>query len=675
MNQHAPSNPNQPVPQQSTQPLAGITRTSGTIEYARARIFLFILLLILNLIFKDDIIFFSLITTVLILLTIPIFGPLFDIALAPLDKTIALLVQPLEHFFRFLFVRHLPSFGRWLKRHRRILIVGVSIVAITSLLATTTLRPVLGQTSSDINDYICLHTDFSWDACNSGYGITALNNINIGLIKDQTGAPFDTSTKNEDERQVENGNGKYDSHHIVFDGIFGENKRACQAPHHVTLIAVTMLSRTVEDPQSGVTIGIQNLQGYYLAQRQYNHPDPDNPKHLPPSPLCLVIANLGTPDTASQPSPSPVLLYKPLNFLQQIPQCNQEKTQLDALPRIMCQIAQLAHTDPTIRGIIGFPYSRQVQEALALRDHYRSLTNIPIISPTASSDDLANKPNFYRVNAPDKIQGQAIAAYFCKHLYNKQSSSSIAILSSSDIYSGDLAQSFRSSLTCVRNTNDYIPYTNRNEKEIRDAIGKAINERDADYIFFPGYDEDLDSVELKVHEILQNKSGNQKTVTILGGDGLNNVNATTHYAYNFVYAASFAQTLPLSDPIIRDFNDAAFSKPSFTEHPKDQIWVPKDTILAIDALQAFTRTMQKTQKVKGIDFAQEYFNTNLQSLNFVGESGEIQFLGDRVNQLHISDREREDVFITLYNDKHSLSCVSRYTTEIVNDLVKDEKDC
>lgn len=150
-------------------------------------------------------------------------------------------------------------------------------------------------------------------------------------------------------------------------------------------------------------------------------------------------------------------------------------------------------------------------------------------------------------------------------------------------------------------------------------------------------------------------------MTILGGDGLNNVDATTHYAYTPVYAASFDQPRPwLSDPIIRDLKNEKFSR----QYPagSSSIWIPKDTLLAIDAVHVFTQTVQDLGQT---NIAQQDFNTALQTVIVTdGESSQIVFHGNRSTHNHISDRDQETVYITCYDTDHKLNMMYEYNATI-----------
>ena len=87
--------------------------------------------------------------------------------------------------------------------------------------------------------------------------------------------------------------------------------------------------------------------------------------------------------------------------------------------------------------------------------------------------------------------------------------------------------------------------------------------------------------------------------------------------------------------------------------------MPTDTFLNIDAVQAFTNTLQTLQRT---NFTQSDFNNTLQSVNFQGVTGSVTLQGNRVTSGHISDRTMEAVYITCYDYQHTLHLVAGYNT-------------
>jgi hypothetical protein len=598
------------------------------VEFTRARIFLFILLIILILLFNANPIIVSIITTILILLSIDkMFGPIANVILKYTDKLISILFKPLEWLWLFLFVRHRTSLGDWLKRHRQPVIYIIVIIAILTLLGTTTLRPTFMTESGNLNDYACLNTDLPWPTCNPGLGVSTLpNGVRIGLIASNTSdSPFDQSTLNQDETKVEK-------------LIFAENLHGCTG-QHITLIVLTMLSRTVEDPLSSAKVGLQELQGSYLAQLAHNTTRPQ-----PTVKICLAIANMGTADTASKESK--LVKSYPDNY---------------SLPRVIHQIAQLVHTDSTVRGIVGLPYSQQTTEALDLIKGYRDLSAIPIISGSASGV-LADTPNLYLIASPNHSQGAALAQFFCDRLKQSQSSDSIAMLRDDQhAYSSNFQSEFNNAVTSINCIDPAhkktIPYATGDADSIRKAVYEALGQH-FKYILFPDYDQNMDTVELEIHQVLQDHASD---ITILGGGAINNLDTTTHFSYTHVYATSSTGPLPKTDPIAKSFIEHEFSKPLFENAIPSKLWIPKDTLQTYDEVKAFAQIIRNLHNG---DLPQVTFNKILANISFEGASDQVTFQGYATNG-HRSEREQGYVYITCNDYAHNLHLITKYIT--VND--------
>lgn len=607
--------PNQPDPQTNGQQPAGGEQNAN--QYTRARIFLFISLPILILLFSTNTIVISIITTMIILLSIgSLFDPISKSILKYSNSILEIIFKPFELIWKILFIERFTRLANWLTRHRRSVIDVVAIIAIVILLGVTTLNPWFATGFGNLNDSVCLNTQFPWPTCDRGLGVSTLpgGDVHIGLIADNTYGSFDHSTLNTSEKQVEG-------------LIFGENKRAC-AGQHITLIVVTMLSRTVEDATSTAEHSLQELQGSYLAQHDYN-------ANHPAVSLCLAIANLGTADTA-----------------------NDKNT----IAQVIHRIAQFAHSDPSLRGIVGFRNSKPAMEALDLIKAYQDLSTIPIISPSASSNDLSDVPNFYRIVSPDHSQGTALAQFFCDTLVQNQSSVSISILTdSTSAYSRSLQLAFSDAVKCVdpRQLTTTIEYKNYDAGSIQGAIHQALQQQPQPrYIFFPGYDIDMDTVEQQIHRDLKERASD---VTIISGDGTNNADATTYYSYNRVYNTTFVSPLLETDPIVQSFKDLGFYLRESAFTIPSHVWVPADALLDFDAVNAFA---QAERNVSNGDSSQNAFNDALKNINVPGKTGQIIFQGGSPNR-HRSDRNQGYIYITCNDLGHNTHLIAQYST--IND--------
>ncbi len=621
---HAP-NPNQPDLQNTPKQPSTNKQDTKRGKFSRARVFLFILLAILILLFNTNLIVVSIIPIMLIILGIDsdLFLPISNTILKYTDKLIAPFFKPFKWIWNFLSI-HPRRLGDWLKKHRPAVIVTVTTITTVAILGATTLRPWFATGFGNLNDSVCLKTQLPWLTCDSGVGISTLpNGVRIGLITNNAYGPFDQSTLNQNELNIE-------------ELIFGENRRACTG-QHITLVIVTMLSRTVEDPLSSAQIGLQELQGSYLAQLAYNNTQPAIK-------ICLAIANVGTANTASKETS--FMKSDPANY---------------SLPQVIHQIAQFAHTDSSVSGVVGLPYSQQTKETLNLIKDYQDLSAIPIISASAS-DELSDKPHFYLIASPSHSQGTALAQFFCDSLIQSQSSDFIAMLrDDKNAYSRNFQSVFNAavnSINCGDPTHRKIlSYTTGDPDSIRQAVREALDWR-VKYILFPDYDQNMDTVELEIHRVLQDHASD---ITILGGGGINNVDATTHYSYTRVYATSSAGPLQENDPVAKSFVEHGFSKHSSVNAIPSHLWIPKDTLLIYDAVKAFAQTV-KNMLNEG--FTQDTLNMTLENISFDGTSGQVTFQGN-TNNGHRSDRQQGYIYITCNDLAHNIHLVAKYNT--IND--------
>jgi hypothetical protein len=466
--------------------------------------------------------------------------------------------------------------------------------------------------------------------CNSGLGVTTLpNGVRIGLIgiNNKNEAPFDPSQENSDEAQAE-------------QFIFAEDASACAPTQlHITLAVVTLFSRTIEDPVGSASAGLDDLRGAYLAQHDYNTPHPAIR-------LCLVIANLGTLTTSSQSSGN---------------------GQPFALTQVIKQLVQYARYDSTFRGIVGFPYSTQVQDALSILSSSWQETTIPIVSPDSTSNNLSKTPypNFHRVSSPDAIQGAGMAQYVCHSLVTKQPAASpvrVAIFSdSTDSYIPSLSSSFQGALQlCLgsREHSDLEPYQKGNAKLIQQGVTDAIKKRDQ-YIFFAGYISDLDTVEAQVQSL---QAGSSSRVTILGGDGLYDITVPHNIVaplYTTVYASPLNMQDQQSSALFYEYKQD-FTLPylsSAIQSYRSYYLLPQNFIRSYEATEAFTQTLNT--------FIQDYHSTSLPSqgdfdqvlanASFTSFTTPITFQGQNSN-----DPEPVPVYIMCSNSGHSLYWVATY---------------
>lgn len=479
---------------------------------------------------------------------------------------------------------------------------------------------------------------------NSGVGITALpDGVRIGLITSADQGPFDLSSLNNQERQVE-------------AAIFQEDAMACSGSH-ITLAVVTLLSRTIEDPNGSVSNGLDDLRGALLAQHDYNATKAayNLAEHngRPFVSLCLVLANLGTLVTADQTSGS----------------------DLYSVPHVVQQLVQYSRHDPTFRGIVGFPYSSQVEEAI-----YQFTTNwwgklaLPIVSPSATSYKLSNISNFYRVSPSDSKQAAAMALFACNTVLKNNPQASVAIFTNSDPYSSSLSNKFTQSISsCVDAAHrHYELYQNGSAVSIQRAAQDAV-QNNYRFIFFPGYEEDLDTLQAQIQQSTQQNPAAH--FTILGGDGLTDIVNPNHNTFVTTYATVYAMPLDNNDgpsmQLVKEYTQQKFPLPYLAASVPGYTLLSQDVMRAYNATKAFTSTLENLAE-RDLDTTQEHITAVLSSITFSGIGGQIGFQGDALNSGVISDPQYTTVYIMCTSRNNAVSLSATYDG---NNLVLTKNLC
>jgi hypothetical protein len=459
---------------------------------------------------------------------------------------------------------------------------------------------------------------------------TLPNEVRYGLITSADQGPFDTSPLNGQERQVES-------------LIFNEDKQACSGPH-VTVADVTLLSRTIEDPSDSASKGLDDLHGAYLAQHDYNATrssyDPAQHNGQPFVSLCLVVANLGTLVMADQKSAG----------------------NLYTLPPLVKQLVQFSRYDNTFRGIVGFPYSTQALEGIKAFQQWGH-QNIPIVSPSATSYMLSNVPNFYRVSPPDGSQGQAMAYYTCNVLTKPLKNATIDIFTNSDPYSSSLSSNFSDAIArCFDQDHiHYENYQNGNASSIQSAVKNALAQKYM-YIFFPGYESDLDTLQA---EIQSSSQGAGAHVTILGGDGLEDVVNPNHdtfvSVYSTVYASPLRESESLSRGLVQEYQQQHFPMPYLSNAVPGYTLLPQGVIRSYNAMKMFTSVLNDLAQ-QGRNPSQDNITSDIASISFDGIGGHFSFQGNAINSNYISDPQGKSlpVYVMCTTRDHTIHLAATY---------------
>lgn len=384
--------------------------------------------------------------------------------------------------------------------------------------------------------------------------------------------------------------------------IYREDMRVISsgAPY-VTFVVATMLS---DATLRG--IGHDNLQGAYVAQKEYN----DNGSLPGGFKVRLLIASSGSKTAYAD--------------------------------QVVAQIVQLAQTDPSFVGVMGWPFSsRSLQVVKTLRQ-----AHIPMVSPTSSSDDLTNiSPYFFRVAPANKIQG-IVGARYAEHTLHAKSA--VLFVDPADSYSQSLAQDFSQQFQADGNqivaTEEY---TRNNAGSISARISDALS-HNPDMIYFSGYASDIDTL------ISAPSSG---TMPILGGDALYELSGYPHGGRGGLGRLHFT-TFAYPD----EWNNLGYKPlPAFlTEYPNDFdpgrqhrqgspygfTRADNDVILSYDAMIALLKGTENALNTGKTKLTPTDLQQGLQQISgtngFQGVSGQITFGpdGDPVNKaiviLHVS---------------------------------------
>jgi ABC-type branched-subunit amino acid transport system substrate-binding protein len=258
--------------------------------------------------------------------------------------------------------------------------------------------------------------------------------------------------------------------------IYLENWEVLRSNHpHITFVVGVSFASLLAGGSRGA------LQGAFTAQKECNDRNwQDASKTL----IVLMIANID--DNTSDES------------------SNSAKIVAD-------QIADQESKDPTILAIMGWRLSADsinVNHQLKIRG-----SHLPMISPSASSDELEGRYNFFRICPTNREQTQIAANFILK----KQQKKKIAIIyDNTNAYTNNLKEDFAKNIPKA-NIVGTEKYTRGKENEIQNALKRVLDQK-PDAIFFAGYSSDL-------FELLKDiASTSYANMLIVGGDTLANTN-------------------------------------------------------------------------------------------------------------------------------------------------------
>lgn len=214
---------------------------------------------------------------------------------------------------------------------------------------------------------------------------------------------------------------------------------------YVTLVVAT----TFQQATSTDDISRETLQGTYIAQKQAN----ESCTLVQCRQVRLLIANSGT---------SPAYATA-----------------------VAKQIVQVAGTDKTCLGVIGWSSSSQTINALSLL----AKADIPLLSQSASSDVLTNiSPSFFRI-VPSAAQESSIEA---KYVIEKLKAKRVALfVDPMEPGSQSLAQGFATAFTAAKKGSIVVveDYETGKSDTFKALLQNALT-HNPDLIYFPGFPED-----------------------------------------------------------------------------------------------------------------------------------------------------------------------------------------
>jgi ABC-type branched-subunit amino acid transport system substrate-binding protein len=251
--------------------------------------------------------------------------------------------------------------------------------------------------------------------------------------------------------------------------IYLENVRVLDSERpYITIVVGTILTGNTGDPRPG----IDNLQGAYLAQKEFN----DGFK-LPGGVLVrLLVANSGSANESTA-------------------------------KQIAEQITQAASVDKTIVGVMGWPLSQSTLNAVTILAN----AHLPLVSETASTDALTGlSPYFFRVVSSNKSQGVALARYAEQTQHAKR----VAVfVDSTNSYSSDLARDFTQQFHNSIVATEQYTVGNQGRGQLLGLLQDAL-QHNPDAIFFSGYANDVSVILTDLPT-----SGPFANIQVLGGDG------------------------------------------------------------------------------------------------------------------------------------------------------------
>ncbi len=251
--------------------------------------------------------------------------------------------------------------------------------------------------------------------------------------------------------------------------IYLEDQRVLASGHpYITFVIGTHLTGN----QNSVHTGRDNLQGAYVAQKEYN----DGFKLSGGMQVRLLIASIGS--------------------------------QREYIVPVVQRIVQEARKDKTIVGVMGWPFSTSSGDAIGAL----AAAQIPMVSPTAYFDSLTGiSPYFFRVIPSNSQQVSVGVQYAERTLHAKKAA---LFVDPHDLYSHEVGIDFEQQFTAGGNATVIEDYTVRQPQMLKNYLQDALK-HNPDLIYFAGYTSDVITLLAQLPT-----TGPFAHLPVMGADGL-----------------------------------------------------------------------------------------------------------------------------------------------------------
>ena len=308
---------------------------------------------------------------------------------------------------------------------------------------------------------------------------------------------------------------------------------------------------------------------------------------------------------------------------------------------VATQIVDAAKKDKSIVGVIGWPYSSSVREVVPLL----AQAHIPLVSPTASSDELTGiSPYFFRV-APTNINQAKLGVVYAQQVLHAKR---VALfVDPNNVDSENLAQDFRAQFLANGKGNvvsEVVYTTGRLDAPIQ--LLNSVFAQKADLIYFAG---NVSDVSVLLNDLPT--SGPFAHIQVLGGAGLYQVGTDTYPptarpGFNRLHFTAFAYPDTWGIFAHGEQSPGFFSvyKQTFdpgnthSASPYGYSRADNDTLLSYDATLALLQGSNITIMQKGDTFTGDDLRQGLSAITganaIQGVSGQIAFdaTGDAINK-------------------------------------------